>query len=152
MSKSSIELRSSTSSLASFMTNRRSSRKIDSLYSESRNCSCLIQDYELLHPIGVDEMAYIYACKFLPTKQNVAIRYTDLSALPDYEVIEEANMFRHSNLLPFYTSFVENERLWTIVYPMEGDNCDENSSVFTKQDSVGSSRAQTPSIEISEAI
>ena len=34
-------------------------------------------------------MAYIYLSKYLPTKELVALRYTDLSLVPDYEYLDE---------------------------------------------------------------
>ena len=48
-----------------------------------------IQDYELISPIGVEETAFIYLAKFIPSGEYIALRYTDLTIAPDAEFLDE---------------------------------------------------------------
>ncbi|KNC96523.1 STE/STE20/FRAY protein kinase [Spizellomyces punctatus DAOM BR117] len=85
-----------------------------------------IQDYELLSDIGgVDDISYLYLARHIPTGEYVALKYTDLTLSPDYELIDElirtvrnTNLCKHRNILPYWTTFVENERMWNVTYPM----------------------------------
>ncbi|KAL7746390.1 hypothetical protein RI367_008233 [Sorochytrium milnesiophthora] len=101
-----------------------------------------IQDYELLSPIGgVDDMSYMYLSRFRPTGDLVTLKYTDLTISPDMEFLEElitviwnSSKHRHPSLLPYYMSFIENERLWTVTLPMKAEyfpNGFSESSVST---------------------
>ncbi|KAI9219359.1 kinase-like domain-containing protein [Blastocladiella britannica] len=86
-----------------------------------------IGDYELLSPIGgVDDMSYLFLAIHKPTRTSVALKYTDLSISPDMAFIDELNTvvnntmkYQHSSLLPYFQSFIENDRLWTVTLPMK---------------------------------
>ncbi|KNE65004.1 STE/STE20/FRAY protein kinase [Allomyces macrogynus ATCC 38327] len=86
-----------------------------------------IRDYELITSIGgVDDMSFMYLSLFKPAKIYVALKYTDLSISPDIEFVEElmtvinnTMKYRHPSLLPYFHSFVENERLWSVTLPMK---------------------------------
>ncbi|KAI8848079.1 kinase-like domain-containing protein [Chytridium lagenaria] len=99
--------------------------------SGKRFFSAFISDYELLSDIGgVDDISYLYLARYVPTKEIVALKYTDLTLSPDYELIEElirtvrnATLCNHPNILPYFSSFVENERLWTVTLPVHGGSC-----------------------------
>ncbi|KAI9146326.1 kinase-like domain-containing protein [Paraphysoderma sedebokerense] len=90
-----------------------------------------IQDYELMSPIGgVDDISYMYLSRYIPTQDLVALKYTDLTISPDWEFLEELMVVikntavcKHSNTLPYFTSFVEHERLWTVTLPMQAGSC-----------------------------
>jgi len=32
--------------------------------------------------------------------------------------IINTHLLKHPNILPYYTDFIENDRLWTVTYPM----------------------------------
>ncbi|KAI8802441.1 kinase-like domain-containing protein [Cladochytrium replicatum] len=121
-SKSSKSSKSSASSLY-----QRSNRKRSELYRFTPS----IQDYELLGDIGgIDDIAYLYLARHLPTNEIVALRYTDLTLSADFELIEElirtgtnTLMCDHPNILPYFVSFVEHERLWTVTLPMQAGSC-----------------------------
>ncbi|KAI9197478.1 kinase-like domain-containing protein [Polychytrium aggregatum] len=93
--------------------------------------SSSIADYELLGDIGgIDDISYLYLARFNPTQELVALKYTDLTLSPDFEFVEEliktirnASLCRHPNILPYYRSFVENERLWTVTLPIKAGSC-----------------------------
>ncbi|TPX61350.1 hypothetical protein PhCBS80983_g01182 [Powellomyces hirtus] len=86
-----------------------------------------IQDYELISDIGgVDDISYLYLAKHIPTGESVALKYTDLTLSPDYELIDElirtvrnTNLCQHRNILPYYTTFVETERMWNVTVAMK---------------------------------
>ncbi|KAJ3019050.1 hypothetical protein HKX48_002402 [Thoreauomyces humboldtii] len=86
-----------------------------------------IQHYELISDIGgVDDISYLYLAKHVPTGEYVAIKYTDLTLSPDYELIDElirtvrnTNLCKHKNILPYWTTFVETERMWNVTCPMK---------------------------------
>ncbi|RKO89393.1 kinase-like domain-containing protein [Blyttiomyces helicus] len=90
-----------------------------------------INDYELLTDIGgIDDISFLYLAKHGPTSEYVAMKYTDLTLSPDYEFIDEiirtvrnTNLCKHPNILPYWTTFVENERLWTVTMPMRAGSC-----------------------------
>ncbi|KAJ3031649.1 UNVERIFIED_CONTAM: hypothetical protein HDU68_001729 [Siphonaria sp. JEL0065] len=81
-----------------------------------------IRDYELIADIGgVGDISYLYHAKYTPTGEMVALKYTDLSLSQDYELVDEvirtiknASMCSHKNILPYHTSFIESERLWSV--------------------------------------
>ncbi|KAI9098605.1 kinase-like domain-containing protein [Phlyctochytrium arcticum] len=87
-----------------------------------------IQDYELLSDIGgVDDISYLYLARHLPTGEYVALKYTDLTLSPDFELIDElvrtvrhTTLCSHRNILPYWTTFTENERMWNVTHPMRG--------------------------------
>lgn len=90
-----------------------------------------IKDYELINDIGgVDDISYLYLAKHIPTGSYVSLKYTDLALSPDFEFVEElirtvmnTCMCRHPNILPYLTSFIENERLWNVTYPVRAGSC-----------------------------
>ncbi|KAJ3185245.1 hypothetical protein HDU85_001295 [Gaertneriomyces sp. JEL0708] len=90
-----------------------------------------IRDYELLSDIGgVDDISYLYLARHTPSGQYVALKYTDLALSGDFELIDElirtvrnANLCSHRNILPYLTTFVENERMWNVTYPMRAGSC-----------------------------
>ncbi|TPX44622.1 hypothetical protein SeMB42_g02198 [Synchytrium endobioticum] len=90
-----------------------------------------IADYELLHDVGgVDDISYLYMARYIPTRELVALKYTDLTLSPDFELIDElvrtaynTALCKHPNILPYYLSFVEHERLWTVTAPMKLGSC-----------------------------
>ncbi|KAI9363425.1 kinase-like domain-containing protein [Zopfochytrium polystomum] len=93
--------------------------------------SANITEYELLSDIGgVDDVSYLCLARFIPTGEYVALKYTDLSLSPDYEYVEEltrtvknASLCSHPNILPYFLSFIENERLWSVTFPVEPGSC-----------------------------
>ena len=38
---------------------------------------------------GVDDISYLYIAKYIPTQETVALKYTDLTLSPDFELIDE---------------------------------------------------------------
>ncbi|KAJ3277225.1 U4/U6-U5 snRNP complex subunit lsm3, partial [Blyttiomyces sp. JEL0837] len=79
---------------------------------------------------GVDDISYLYLAKHIPTQDLVALKYTDLTLSPDFELIEElirtarnATLCNHPNILPHFSNFIENERLWTVTLPMTAGTC-----------------------------
>ncbi|KAJ3174999.1 hypothetical protein HDU87_006533 [Geranomyces variabilis] len=75
---------------------------------------------------GVDDISYLYVAKHVPTGEYVALKYTDLTLSPDYELIDElirtvrnTRLCQHRNILPYWTTFVETERMWNVTYPMK---------------------------------
>ncbi|KAJ3191398.1 hypothetical protein HK101_007810 [Irineochytrium annulatum] len=90
-----------------------------------------LSDYELITEIGgVDDISYLYLARYNPTQELVALKYTDLTLSPHYEFVEElirtvrnATLCRHPCILPYFASFVENERLWTVTLPVRGGSC-----------------------------
>ncbi|KAJ3159831.1 hypothetical protein HDU86_001483 [Geranomyces michiganensis] len=86
-----------------------------------------ISHYELISDIGgVDDISYLYLAKHVPTGEFVALKYTDLTLSPDYELIDElirtvrnTKLCQHRNILPYWTTFVETERMWNVTYPMK---------------------------------
>ncbi|RKP02957.1 hypothetical protein CXG81DRAFT_4943, partial [Caulochytrium protostelioides] len=88
------------------------------------------QDYELLSDIGgVDDLSYLYLARF-KGEHLVALKYTDLTLSPDFEFIQDlvctvqnTNLCAHPHILPYFLTFVENERLWTVTLPMRGGSC-----------------------------
>ncbi|KAI8821857.1 kinase-like domain-containing protein [Fimicolochytrium jonesii] len=119
-SKSSHHRRGSTaSSLSGIFHNRKSL--------ERTHFTNEIGDYELISDIGgVDDISYLYQARHIPTGDPVALKYTDLTISPDYELIEElirtvknTNQCHHRNILPYWTTFVENERMWNVTCPMQ---------------------------------
>lgn len=54
------------------------------------NYSTDIRDYELLTDIGgIDDISFLYLAKYIPTGESVALKYTDLTLSPDFELIDE---------------------------------------------------------------
>ncbi|KAJ8325610.1 hypothetical protein O5D80_005814 [Batrachochytrium dendrobatidis] len=90
-----------------------------------------IKDYDLISDIGgVDDISFLYLAKFIPSGEVVALKYTDLTISPDYEFVDElirsvhnTKMCRHPNVLPYFHTFVENERLWSVTYPIKAGTC-----------------------------
>ncbi|KAJ3068239.1 hypothetical protein HDU98_008609 [Podochytrium sp. JEL0797] len=90
-----------------------------------------IQDYEIISDIGgVGDVSYLYLAKFIPTSELVALQYTDLKLSQDYEFEEQAyntiknsRLCSHKNILPYFTSFIETERLWTVTLPVATGSC-----------------------------
>ncbi|KAJ3339186.1 Actin-like 6A [Entophlyctis luteolus] len=100
-----------------------------------------IEDYELLSHIGgVCDVNFLYLAKYKPTNETVTLNYTDLTLSTDDEFVDEmivrssqiirahkekkqrtvcnTRLCRHAHILPFHTSFVENERLWSVTLPV----------------------------------
>lgn len=85
-----------------------------------------IQDYEITQTIGViEDISHGYLAKHIPSKRLVCLKMTDFNMSSEYELIQEmadivrnTRMCSHSNILNYYTSFVEQERLWTVVDPI----------------------------------
>eukprot|EP00842_Homolaphlyctis_polyrhiza_P002858 jgi/Hompol1/3573/HPOL_003292-RA len=98
---------------------------------ESIEFSSVITDYDLLADIGgVDEISYLYLARHIPTGEFVALMYTDLTISSEYDFVEEiirsvrnTKLCRHPNILPFYLTFIENERLWSVTYPVKAGTC-----------------------------
>lgn len=90
-----------------------------------------IRDYELINDIGaVDDISYLYLAKHTPTGSLVALKYTDLALSPDFGLIDEVittahniSQLRHRNIVPYFASFVENERFWTVTLPLKAGSC-----------------------------
>ncbi|KAJ3337687.1 hypothetical protein HDU93_000694 [Gonapodya sp. JEL0774] len=85
--------------------------------------STRIKDYELLSQIGgVDDLSFLYLARHLPNGELVALKYTDLTISPDFELIEEV-IVSLAVVLPYHTSFVEHDRLWSVTHPIRGGSC-----------------------------
>ncbi|KAI8926763.1 kinase-like domain-containing protein [Entophlyctis helioformis] len=90
-----------------------------------------LADYDLISDVGgVDDISFLYLAKHNPTGDMVALQYTDLTLSPDYEFIEElirsvhnAKMCKHPNILPYLHSFIQEERLWSVTYPVKAGSC-----------------------------
>ncbi|KAH9253032.1 hypothetical protein BASA81_009037 [Batrachochytrium salamandrivorans] len=90
-----------------------------------------ITDYDLISDIGgVDDISFLYLAKFIPSGETVALKYTDLTISPDYLFVDElirsvhnTKMCKHPNVLPYFHTFVENERLWSVTYPVRAGTC-----------------------------
>nr|KAJ3422958.1 hypothetical protein HK105_005307 [Polyrhizophydium stewartii] len=90
-----------------------------------------IGDYKLIEDIGgVNDVSYLYLAKHLPTGETVGLKYTDLTLSPDFEFVEElirgvsnTRMCKHPSILPYYLTFVENERLWSVTCPIRPGTC-----------------------------
>ncbi|KAJ3234450.1 hypothetical protein HDU81_001406 [Chytriomyces hyalinus] len=90
-----------------------------------------IKDYELITDIGgVGDISYLYLAKYIPTEELVALSYTDLTLSPDYELVDEmirtirnSRLCSHKNILPYFTSFIENERVWSVTLPVATGSC-----------------------------
>jgi serine/threonine protein kinase len=72
----------------------------------------------------------LYLAKYKHSQELIGLKYTDLSLSPDYEFIEELikntknNAFcAHPNILTYFLTFVENERLWTVIPPYQYGSC-----------------------------
>ncbi|KXS10165.1 kinase-like protein, partial [Gonapodya prolifera JEL478] len=93
--------------------------------------STRIKDYELLSQIGgVDDLSFLYLARHIPTRELVALKYTDLTISPDFELVEEVihtihitTHLSHPVLLPYRTSFVDADRLWSVTLPIRGGSC-----------------------------
>ncbi|KAJ3224428.1 hypothetical protein HK099_008448 [Clydaea vesicula] len=102
-------------------------RKLDPYKKYSTN----INDYELISDIGgVDDISFLYLAKQKSTGEIIALKYTDLSLSPNFEFMQEliktshnCAMLRHNNILPYFLTFEENDRLWTVTLPMECGSC-----------------------------
>ncbi|KAJ3076506.1 hypothetical protein HDU99_001337, partial [Rhizoclosmatium hyalinum] len=111
--------------------NRSESNKSPKNGTPEKTYSPNIKDYELITDIGgVGDISYLYLAKYLPTNEHVALKYTDLTLSPDYELVDEvirtiknSRMCSHPNILPYFTSFTENERLWTVTLPLATGSC-----------------------------
>jgi len=117
--------------------NKNENENITSSYPKKHNTniktkySTDIAQYELISPIGgVDDISYLYLALYIPTNEFVALKYTDLTISIDYELIKElkntiinTHLLKHPNILPYYTDFIENDRLWTVTYPMNAGAC-----------------------------
>ncbi|KAJ3377773.1 Actin-like 6A [Entophlyctis sp. JEL0112] len=89
---------------------------------------------------GVCDVNFLYLAKYKPTNETVTLNYTDLTLSTDDEFVDEmivrssqiirahkekkqrtvcnTRLCRHAHILPFHTSFVENERLWSVTLPV----------------------------------
>ncbi|KAI8611561.1 kinase-like domain-containing protein [Chytriomyces sp. MP71] len=93
--------------------------------------SSQIKDYELVIDIGgVSDVSYLYLAKHVPTEEMVALSYTDLTLSPNFEFLDEmirtiqnSRQCLHKNILPYFTSFIENERLWSVTLPVATGSC-----------------------------
>ncbi|KAJ1564886.1 hypothetical protein HK405_013707, partial [Cladochytrium tenue] len=79
---------------------------------------------------GVDDVSYLCLARHTPSGRLVALKYTDLSLSPDHEYLDElfrtvrnTALCRHPNILPYFVSFVENERLWSVTLNVAPGSC-----------------------------
>lgn len=88
----------------------------------------LIKDFELLSDIcGVDDISFMYSARHIISGKIVSLKLTDLKISPSYEFLQEVGrtvkntmMCKHPNILPYFITFEENERLWSVTGPVLG--------------------------------
>jgi Protein kinase domain len=106
-----------------------------SLFSLNRNSCDMtptfkpnIKDFDLIGDIcGVEDISFLYVAKHIPSGRMVSLKFTDMRISPDFEFIQEVErtvhntiMCRHANILPYFITFEENERLWSVTGPIYG--------------------------------
>lgn len=82
----------------------------------------LIADYTLQSEIcGVDDISYIYKAKHIPSNASVSLVLTDLKLSGDLRFVGEilkgvrnTGWCRHANVLGYYVTFIENDRVWYV--------------------------------------
>ena len=92
---------------------------------------CKITDYELLEVIGgIDDVSFLYLARHKPSLDMVSLKYTDLSISPDSEFVDEiiqstrnSVLFRHPNILLYQATFIDDDKLWSVVQPMHFGSC-----------------------------
>ncbi len=93
-----------------------------------------LDDYEILADIcnwlllgGSDDFSFVYMGRHKKTGMDLAIKLTDLGLTPEYEFVLEnikaaknARLMRHPNIINYYTTFLDQERLFAITEPIYG--------------------------------
>ncbi|KAJ1552198.1 hypothetical protein HK405_012255, partial [Cladochytrium tenue] len=86
-------------------------------------------DYELGKPIGHGSSAVVFIATYKPLKKTVAIKVIDLDSFERNQIeemrkeIQIQSLSRHPNLLPVYSSFVTDSKLYIVTPFMSAGSC-----------------------------
>lgn len=86
-----------------------------------------IQDYDIEYPIGVfEEISHGFMATHRSTGRKVSLKMTEMSMSVDFNLIAEivesertVRLCQHPNILRHYVSFLQGEKLWSVMEPVE---------------------------------
>ena len=124
-----FQSRSNNNSLTFSPTNNTN----NNTFKSATNFSTDIVDYELLKPVGPtdDNLCWLYTAKYRTTEEIISLKVISITEFLEDDILlnKLANkaintgLLSHPAILRYYLSFIEDERIWTVMPPIRLGTC-----------------------------